>query len=151
MENYYADILYRLFTFSFSFCQDIEQCGVKPITEKELGLAAYIEATGPLCNLTNEGYMLRISCLHGTFHNFLTYHQLYIDNGHPKLFINEMNDQVYGCITGQLLFWQLATHLHCKCACNLVHKAEMFTAKGDLLGNSAVQSFSHLIYISTRR
>ena len=41
--------------------------------------SAYIEATGPLCNLPNEGYMLRISCLHGTVQNFLTYHQLYID------------------------------------------------------------------------
>ena len=50
-----------------------------------------------------------------------------------------MNDQVYGCITGKLLFWQLDTYLHCKCACNWVHKAEMFTAKGDVLGNSAVQ------------
>ena len=63
-----------------------------------------------------------------------------------------MNDQVYGCITGQLLFWQLATHLHCKCEHNLVHRAEMFTAKGDLSGNSAsaiIQSPN--IYISTGR
>ena len=48
-------------------------------------------------------------------------------------------DQVYGCITGQYLFWQLATHLHAR---DLVHKAEKFTAKWDMPSNSAVQSFS---------
>ena len=60
-------------------------------------------------------------------------------------------DQAYtymhGCITGQLVLWQLTTHLHFIHVRDLAHKAETFIAKGYLPGNSAVQSFSHLRYI----
>ncbi|KAL4627197.1 hypothetical protein ACB092_05G150800 [Castanea dentata] len=58
---------------------------------------------------------------------------------------------MHDCITGQLVFWQLTTHLHFIHARDLVHKAETFIAEGYLPGKSAVQSFSQIRYISNPR